>query len=70
MPFCKACETTVMSKDANSTSRNRFADGYIERLPALADELVRLNPNVILSAERSLTFTQSISRESASDCCS
>ena len=28
----------------------RFADGYIERLPALADELVRLNPNVILAA--------------------
>jgi putative ABC transport system substrate-binding protein len=27
----------------------RFADGYIERLPALADELVRLNPNVILA---------------------
>jgi putative ABC transport system substrate-binding protein len=27
----------------------RFADGYIERLPALADELVRLNPDVILA---------------------
>jgi putative tryptophan/tyrosine transport system substrate-binding protein len=27
----------------------RFADGYTERLPALADELVRLNPNVILA---------------------
>ena len=27
----------------------RFADGYIERLPALADELVRLHPNVILA---------------------
>jgi putative ABC transport system substrate-binding protein len=27
----------------------RFADGYIERLPALAEELVRLNPNVILA---------------------
>jgi putative tryptophan/tyrosine transport system substrate-binding protein len=27
----------------------RFADGYIERLPSLADELVRLNPDVILA---------------------
>jgi ABC-type uncharacterized transport system substrate-binding protein len=27
----------------------RFADGYIERLPALADEVVRLHPNVILA---------------------
>jgi putative ABC transport system substrate-binding protein len=27
----------------------RFADGYIERLPALAEELVRLHPNVILA---------------------
>src|ERR1700759_4385227 len=28
----------------------RFADGYAERLPALAEELVRLNPNVIVAA--------------------
>jgi putative ABC transport system substrate-binding protein len=28
----------------------RYADGYAERLPALADELVRLKPNVILAA--------------------
>ena len=28
----------------------RFADGYIERLPSLAEELVRLNPDVILAA--------------------
>jgi putative tryptophan/tyrosine transport system substrate-binding protein len=28
----------------------RFADGYAERLPALAEELVRLKPNVILAA--------------------
>src|SRR5271169_1708485 len=27
----------------------RYADGYAERLPALADELVSLNPNVILA---------------------
>ena len=27
----------------------RFADGYVERLPALADEMVRLNPSVILA---------------------
>jgi putative tryptophan/tyrosine transport system substrate-binding protein len=27
----------------------RFADGYLERLPALADEMVRLNPSVILA---------------------
>ena len=27
----------------------RFADGYIERLPALAQELVRLHPSVILA---------------------
>jgi putative ABC transport system substrate-binding protein len=27
----------------------RFADGYIERLPSLAEELVRLNPDVILA---------------------
>jgi putative ABC transport system substrate-binding protein len=27
----------------------RFADGYAERLPALAEELVRLKPNVILA---------------------
>jgi putative ABC transport system substrate-binding protein len=27
----------------------RFADGYIERLPALAQELVQLGPNVILA---------------------
>jgi hypothetical protein len=29
---------------------DRFADGYIERLPALAEEVVRLPPNVILAA--------------------
>ncbi len=28
----------------------RFADGYLERLPRLADELVRLKPDVIASA--------------------
>jgi putative tryptophan/tyrosine transport system substrate-binding protein len=28
----------------------RFADSYTERLPALAEELVRLKPNVILAA--------------------
>jgi putative tryptophan/tyrosine transport system substrate-binding protein len=27
----------------------RFADGYIERLPSLAEELIRLNPAVILA---------------------
>lgn len=27
----------------------RFADGYVERLPTLADEMVRLNPSVILA---------------------
>jgi putative tryptophan/tyrosine transport system substrate-binding protein len=27
----------------------RFADGYIERLPALAQELVQLHPSVILA---------------------
>jgi putative ABC transport system substrate-binding protein len=27
----------------------RFADGYIERLPSLAEELIRLNPDVILA---------------------
>jgi len=27
----------------------RFADGYVDRLPALAEELVRLHPNVILA---------------------
>jgi putative ABC transport system substrate-binding protein len=27
----------------------RFADGYVERLPALADEMVRLNPSIILA---------------------
>ena len=28
----------------------RFADGYLDRLPALAAELVRLNPNVVVSS--------------------
>jgi ABC-type uncharacterized transport system substrate-binding protein len=28
----------------------RFADGYLDRLPTLAAELVRLNPNVIVSS--------------------
>src|SRR5258708_6013386 len=28
----------------------RFADGVLDRLPVLAGELVRLNPNVIVSA--------------------
>ena len=28
----------------------RYADGYAERLPALAEELVRLKPKVILAA--------------------
>src|SRR5271169_4780405 len=28
----------------------RLADGYAERLPALAEELVRLKPDVILAA--------------------
>jgi putative ABC transport system substrate-binding protein len=27
----------------------RYADGYVERLPALAEELVRFHPNVILA---------------------
>src|SRR4051795_13186512 len=27
----------------------RFADGYVERLPTLAQEMVRLNPSVILA---------------------
>src|SRR5436189_2881308 len=27
----------------------RFADGYVERLPTLADDMVRLNPSVILA---------------------
>src|SRR5215468_11123599 len=27
----------------------RFADGYLDRLPALANDLVRLNPRVIVS---------------------
>ena len=27
----------------------RFADGYLDRLPTLAAELVRLNPDVIVS---------------------
>ena len=27
----------------------RFADGYVERLPALAEELVHLRPSVILA---------------------
>jgi putative ABC transport system substrate-binding protein len=27
----------------------RFADGYVERLPALAEELVHLGPSVILA---------------------
>jgi len=29
---------------------NRYADGFLDRLPALAQELVRLNPNVIVSS--------------------
>src|SRR5262249_14800780 len=29
---------------------SRYADGYAERLPALAEELVRLKPKVILAA--------------------
>jgi putative ABC transport system substrate-binding protein len=28
----------------------RFADGHLDRLPALAAELVRLNPNVLVAA--------------------
>jgi putative tryptophan/tyrosine transport system substrate-binding protein len=28
----------------------RFADGYLDRLPALAAELIQLNPNVVVSA--------------------
>jgi putative tryptophan/tyrosine transport system substrate-binding protein len=28
----------------------RFADGYLDRLPALAAELIRLNPNVVVSS--------------------
>ena len=27
----------------------RFGDGYVERLPALAEDLVQLRPNVILA---------------------
>ena len=27
----------------------RYADGFLDRLPALAEELVRLNPRVIVS---------------------
>jgi putative tryptophan/tyrosine transport system substrate-binding protein len=37
-------------KDSNIRYEFRFADGYLDRLPDLAIELVRLNPNVIVSA--------------------
>ena len=43
------CATSVTLKGTISTSCPRFADGYIERLPALAQELVQLGPNVILA---------------------
>src|SRR6516225_3584368 len=36
-------------EDSNVRFEFRFADGYLERLPALAIELVRLNPRVIIS---------------------
>ena len=34
----------------NCTFEYRYADGFLDRLPALAAELVRLNPSVIVSA--------------------
>jgi putative ABC transport system substrate-binding protein len=34
----------------------RYADGYVERLPPLAEELVRLQPNVILAPASGLQW--------------
>jgi putative ABC transport system substrate-binding protein len=36
-------------EDSNVRFEFRFADGYLDRLPDLANELVRLNPRVIVS---------------------
>jgi putative tryptophan/tyrosine transport system substrate-binding protein len=36
-------------EDRNIDLVERYADGFLERLPALAEELVRLKPDVIVA---------------------
>jgi GTP:adenosylcobinamide-phosphate guanylyltransferase len=47
----------------------RFADGYLDRLPALAAELVQLNPRLIVSApvpaKRPIKFERVINLKTA-----
>ena len=46
----------------------RFADGYLDRLPDLANELVRLNPRVIVSTPLCPRSSNSVSMTASSAC--
>lgn len=47
--FLRGMRDFGYTEGANFDFVLRFADGYIERLPALAQELVQLRPSVILA---------------------
>ena len=47
--FCAALRQLGYVDGRNIRFEYRYADGFLDRLPALAEELVRLNPRVIVS---------------------
>ena len=49
MLFCKGCASRGHIEGRDIDIVYRYADGYAQRLPTLAEELVRLKPNVILA---------------------
>ena len=48
--FLQALQDLGYVKDRDLQITYRSSDGYLDRLPALAEELVRLNPDVIVAA--------------------
>ena len=48
--FCDGLRNLGYIEGRNIRFEYRFADGYLDRLPTLAAELVRLNPNVVVSS--------------------
>ena len=48
--FLQGLQDLGYVKDRDFQITYRSSDGYLDRLPALAEELVRLNPDVIVAA--------------------
>ena len=49
MPFLRGMQDQGYIKGRDIDLVYRYADGYAQRLPALAEKLVRIKPNVILA---------------------